>query len=140
MNTRATDRLESLIEPSAGAADALLTVHLGTCGIAAGAAKTLEAVRTSFASGSVRSLELKSSSCAGLCSCEPMVSVSRNGEQPLMYLNITEERVNDLFDCIRGIRTAKECNLQAITRDDPFYLRQQEIVFMNRGLIRSAES
>ena len=138
MNTNAIDRLETLVESSSGSKGntaAFLTVHLGTCGIAAGAGKTLEAVRTYLASGNVRSFELKLSGCAGLCSCEPMVSVSRNGEQPLMYLNVIEDRVNDLFDCISGVRTAEECHLKAITQDDPFYLKQQTIVFINRGLI-----
>ncbi len=138
MNTNAIDRLKTLIESSAGAASdtaVFLTVHLGTCGIAAGASKTLETVKTYLTSGSVQSIELKSSGCAGLCSCEPMVSVRRNGEQPVMYLNVTEDKVNDLFDCIREIRTAEECHLQAITHDDPFYLKQQTIVFINRGLI-----
>ena len=138
MNTNAIDRLKTLLESSAGAASdtaVSLTVHLGTCGIAAGASKTLEAVRNSLASGSVQSIELKSSSCAGLCSCEPMVSVSRNSEQPVMYLNVTEDKVNDLFDCIRGVKTVEECHLQAITHYDPFYLKQQTVVFINRGLI-----
>ncbi len=138
MNTNAIDRLKTLLESSAGYASdtaVSLTVHLGTCGIAAGAGKTLEAVKTYHTSGSVQSIELKSSGCAGLCSYEPMVSVSRNGEQPVMYLNVTEDKVNDLFDCIRGLRTAEECHLQAITHDDPFYFKQQTVVFTNRGLI-----
>jgi len=138
MNTNAIDRLKTLLESSAGYASdtaVSLTVHLGTCGIAAGAGKTLEAVKIYHTSESVQFIELKSSGCAGLCSCEPMVSISRNGEQPVMYLNVTEDKVSDLFDCIRGVRTAEECHLQAITHDDPFYLKQQTVVFTNRGLI-----
>ncbi|MCK4807080.1 MAG: 4Fe-4S binding protein [Candidatus Aegiribacteria sp.] len=138
MNTNAMDRLKTLLESSAvvvGDTSVFLTVHLGTCGIAAGAGRTLKAVRTFIASGTVLPIELKSSGCAGLCSCEPMVSVSRNGEQPVMYLDVTEDKVNDLFDCIRGVKTAEECSLNTITHNDPFYLKQQTVVFVNRGLI-----
>ncbi len=138
MNTNAIDQLKTLLESSAGAASdtaLFLTVHLGTCGIAAGAGRTLEAVKTSITSGSVQPIELRSSGCAGLCSCEPMISVSRNGEQTVMYLDVTEDKVNDLLDCIRGVKTAEECSLKTITHDDPFYLKQQTVVFVNRGLI-----
>ncbi len=138
MKTNAIDRLKTLFESSSDDTSdtpVSLTVHLGTCGIAAGAGKTLEVVKTILASGSDQSIELRSSSCAGLCSCEPMVSVSRNGERPVMYLDVTEDKVNDLFDCIRGVKTAEECHLQTITHDDPFYLKQQTVVFVNRGLI-----
>ncbi|MCD4846711.1 MAG: 4Fe-4S binding protein [Candidatus Aegiribacteria sp.] len=138
MNTNAIDRLKTLLESSSGTAcdtAVSLTVHLGTCGIAAGADRTLKALRTSITSGRVQPVELRSSSCAGLCSCEPMVSVNRNGEQTVMYLDVTEDKVNDLLDCIRGVKTAEECHLQTITHDDPFYLKQQTVVFINRGLI-----
>ncbi|MCD4774444.1 MAG: 4Fe-4S binding protein [Candidatus Aegiribacteria sp.] len=138
MNTNAIDQLNTLLESSScGSSDTavFLTVHLGTCGIAAGAGRTLQAVRAFISSGNVQSIDLKSSGCAGLCSCEPMVSVSRNGEQPVMYLNVTEDKVNNLFDCIKGVKTAEECHLQTITHDDPFYLKQQTVVFVNRGLI-----
>ncbi|MCK4504114.1 MAG: hypothetical protein KAW14_00740, partial [Candidatus Aegiribacteria sp.] len=71
MKTNAIDRLKTLLESSSDDTSdtpVSLTVHLGTCGIAAGAGKTLEAVKTILASGSVQPIKLRSSSCAGLCS------------------------------------------------------------------------
>ena len=100
MNTNSIDQLQTLLESSAGAASdtaLFLTVHLGTCGIAAGAGKTLEAVRTYLASESVQSIELKSSGCAGLCSCEPMVTIEEKDKPAVKYIELTAEKTKKIF-------------------------------------------
>lgn len=94
-----------------GAGRAKITVHLGTCGIAAGARAILDAflgrvneANTATAAGSASDVEAKArwillttSGCAGLCSREPMATVELKGEAPVKYVNLTAEKVARIF-------------------------------------------
>ena len=74
------------------AVKAKIIVHMGTCGIAAGA----EAVRSELAEEikkrQLKNVILKTSSCAGLCSREPMVTVKLQGRLPVKYVDVTPEK------------------------------------------------
>jgi NADP-reducing hydrogenase subunit HndB len=52
-----------------------LTVHMGTCGIAAGARDVLATFMTELAEAGVENVSLHQSGCAGLCEQEPMVTI-----------------------------------------------------------------
>ena len=53
-----------------------VTVHMGTCGIAAGARDVLAALMTELNANGVSSASLHQSGCAGLCEEEPMVTIT----------------------------------------------------------------
>jgi NADP-reducing hydrogenase subunit HndB len=53
-----------------------VTVHMGTCGIAAGARGVVAAFMTEMAAAGVQDVSLHQSGCAGLCEEEPMATVT----------------------------------------------------------------
>ena len=80
-----------------GAGRVKITVHLGTCGIAAGGRKIMEAVLRELEERDLHDVLITSSGCAGLCSREPMITVEVTGEAPVKYVELTEGRVKEIF-------------------------------------------
>ena len=58
-----------------GAGRAKITVHMGTCGIAAGARDIMIMLLGLLRQQDVKDVILTTSGCAGLCSREPMMTV-----------------------------------------------------------------
>lgn len=80
-----------------GTGRAKVTVHMGTCGIAAGARKIMAAILTLVEEKNTRDVIVTSSGCAGLCSREPMMTVELKGEAPVKYIDLTEKKVQEIF-------------------------------------------
>lgn len=80
-----------------GAGRAKITVHMGTCGIAAGARSIMNTLLGEFEKRSIDDVILASSGCAGLCSREPMATVERVGEAPVKYVDLTEDKIRKVF-------------------------------------------
>jgi NADP-reducing hydrogenase subunit HndB len=80
-----------------GAGRAKITVHMGTCGIASGARKILSAFLKHIEKANVKDIIITTSGCAGLCSREPMATVELKGEPPVKYVDLTEEKVAQIF-------------------------------------------
>ena len=80
-----------------GTGQAKVTVHMGTCGIAAGARKIMAAILALVEQKNIRDVIVTSSGCAGLCSREPMMTVELRGEAPVKYVDLTEEKVQEIF-------------------------------------------
>ena len=77
---------------------AKITVHMGTCGIAAGARKIMDALLKIIEENDVKDVILTNSGCAGLCSREPMATVELAGEAPVKYVDLTEEKIRKIFN------------------------------------------
>lgn len=85
-----------------GAGRAKITVHLGTCGIAAGAREILDAFqsRVEHINATAQPHEaiiLTTSGCAGLCAREPMATVELKGQAPVKYGDLTAKDVERIF-------------------------------------------
>ena len=80
-----------------GAGRVRVTVHMGTCGIAAGARKIMSAVMRCVDEHGADDVIVTTSGCAGLCSKEPMITVELAGEAPVKYVDVTEEKVKEIF-------------------------------------------
>ena len=80
-----------------GAGRAKITVHMGTCGIAAGARKIMDALLKIIEEKDVKDVILTTSGCAGLCSREPMATVELLREAPVKYVDLTEEKILKIF-------------------------------------------
>ena len=76
-----------------GAGRAKITVHMGTCGIAAGARKIMNALLDEMQQQNIVDVILTNSGCAGLCSREPMATVELEGQPPVKYVDLTEEKI-----------------------------------------------
>lgn len=72
-------------------------VHMGTCGIAAGARQIMAAVLEEVEQGRLRDVMVTTSGCAGLCSREPMMTVELPGAPPVKYGDLTPEKVRRIL-------------------------------------------
>lgn len=81
-----------------GAGRAKITVHMGTCGIAAGARKIMNELMDEIERRELTDVILTSSGCAGLCSKEPMATVELKDEAPVKYVDLTPEKIRKIFE------------------------------------------
>lgn len=81
-----------------GAGRARIIVHMGTCGLAAGAKKILDRVLQLIEEKKVADVIVTTSGCAGLCSREPMATVELVGEAPVKYVDLTEDKITAIFN------------------------------------------
>ncbi len=72
-------------------------VGAGTCGLAAGAAKTLEAIRKYLGEHAIEA-DIVEVGCIGLCAAEPMVDIQLPGKTRVSFKFVTEEKVVGLLD------------------------------------------
>ena len=75
---------------------AKITVHMGTCGIAAGARDVMEALLDEMANAKVDDVVVTNSGCAGLCSREPLATVEIVDQAPLRYCDLNGERIREI--------------------------------------------
>jgi len=94
---RITDRMRRVTLLREGAGRAKITVHMGTCGIAAGARKIMSALLAIIEERDVKDIIVTTSGCAGLCSREPMATVELKDEAPVKYVDLTEEKIRRVF-------------------------------------------
>jgi len=95
-----------------GEARARIVVHMGTCGIAAGARKIMSVLMALLEQRAEKDILLTSSGCAGLCSREPMMTVEIKGQPPVKYVDLDEERTKKIFqDQVLSGTVVKECAL-----------------------------
>lgn len=76
---------------------AKITVHMGTCGIAAGARGIMNAVMEELTKSNLKDVAITTSGCAGLCSKEPMATIELTGEPPVKYISLTDEKMRKIF-------------------------------------------
>jgi NADP-reducing hydrogenase subunit HndB len=75
-----------------------VVVHMGTCGIAAGARTIMTALIKELESRDVQDIILTTSSCAGLCSREPMVTVEVKDQPPVKYVDLTPDKAKEILE------------------------------------------
>jgi NADP-reducing hydrogenase subunit HndB len=76
---------------------ARVTVHMGTCGIAAGARDIMTVLMDEIAKAKVEDVIVTTSGCAGLCAREPMATVEIVNNPPVRYIDLTEEKTKEIF-------------------------------------------
>jgi NADP-reducing hydrogenase subunit HndB len=74
-----------------------LVVGMGTCGIAAGARETLRALSDELARYGIDA-HLTTGGCISKCAHEPLVTVHRADAPPVMYGNVTADKVPELVE------------------------------------------
>ena len=91
-------RMKKVINLREGAGNARIIVHMGTCGIAAGARTVMTALVEEIDKRNLEDVLLTISSCAGLCSKEPMVTVELKGKPPVKYIDMTPEKAVEVLE------------------------------------------
>jgi NADP-reducing hydrogenase subunit HndB len=80
-----------------GAATVKITVHMGTCGIAAGARQVMNTLMEELAQVDRQDIRVVASGCMGMCSSEPNVTVEIEGEKPVVYQKMDVNRMRQVF-------------------------------------------
>jgi NADP-reducing hydrogenase subunit HndB len=92
-----------------GAGRAKITVHMGTCGIAAGARGIMNTLMDELEKQNIKDVILTTSGCAGLCSREPMATVELKDEAPVKYVDLTPEKIRRILaEHVNGGKIVKE--------------------------------
>ena len=73
-------------------------VHMGTCGIAAGARGIIKGVMKEIDDRRLSDVIVTNSGCAGLCAQEPMMTVEVAGQPAVKYGSLTPEKIKMIFD------------------------------------------
>ncbi len=94
---RIRERMARTMSLRDGDARVKITVHMGTCGIAAGARKIMSTLLALVEEKDSKDIVLTTSGCAGLCSREPMMTVELKGEAPIKYVDLNEDKTNKIF-------------------------------------------
>lgn len=76
---------------------AKITVHMGTCGIAAGARTVMTALIEEVTNAKLSDVVVTTSGCAGLCSREPLVMVEILNQPPVKYSDLNEAKAREIF-------------------------------------------
>jgi NADP-reducing hydrogenase subunit HndB len=80
-----------------GDARILITVHMGTCGIASGARAVMDALMEEMESANRQDIRVMASGCLGMCSSEPNVTVEIDGEKPVAYQYMNANKMRQVF-------------------------------------------
>jgi len=135
-----------------GGAQTKINLHMGTCGIAAGANKLETLVNREIEERGLRDIRIIHSGCAGLCSREPMVTIESLGLPPVKYCDLNEEKIQEIFnrhvlkgEIVEAYALAYDVeaetpsprpseNIPAL-QDIPFFRPQTLWALRNKGLI-----
>lgn len=74
-----------------------IVVHMGTCGIAAGARETLLAILDEIEKRNLKNVIVTQAGCIGLCEYEPLISVEKVGSSKVLYKHVTPEKARKII-------------------------------------------
>jgi NADP-reducing hydrogenase subunit HndB len=94
---RIRDKVRKTSSLRQGKARAKVTVHMGTCGIAAGARNILSALMEEIETAKITDVIVTTSGCAGLCSREPMATLDITGNPPIKYVDLNPEKIKEIL-------------------------------------------
>jgi NADH:ubiquinone oxidoreductase subunit F (NADH-binding)/(2Fe-2S) ferredoxin len=135
-----------------GGAQTKINLHMGTCGIAAGAGKLDALINREIEEKGLSNIRIVHSGCAGLCSREPMVTIESLGLPPVKYCDLNEEKIQEIFN--RHVLKGEVVEAYALAfdiegeipsttlpekipklQDIPFFRHQTLWALRNKGLI-----
>jgi NADP-reducing hydrogenase subunit HndB len=74
-----------------------ITVHMSTCGIAAGARQVMSALVDEISSANRQDIEVASAGCIGHCQNETNITVEIGSSEPVIYQKMTPEKMRAVF-------------------------------------------
>lgn len=102
----------SQLDLRSGPKDLRITVHMGTCGIAAGAREIMMELVRSLPDEAQGRVSIQQAGCAGLCDREPMITLTDKAGQEFCYGPLTARKVRQIIDqhVLKGVPVT-ECLL-----------------------------
>ena len=95
---RIKENMAGTVNIREGTHRAKITVHMGTCGIAAGARTIMNKILEKKNENNATDVMVTTSGCAGLCNHEPMMTIETKDSAPIKYVKLDEEKVAKIFD------------------------------------------
>ncbi len=80
-----------------GKAKVKIIVHMGTCGIAAGARECLKAILEELEKTDRSDIVVTTAGCIGMCSTEPNITVEIEGQPPVVYQHMDRDKAVQVF-------------------------------------------
>jgi len=125
----------------------VIYIGAGTCGLGAGAGKTLEAVKKYITEKGIRAKVIETG-CIGLCAVEPIMDIQLPDYNRISFQNLTEDKVESLLDNIFQLKVknenvlgqfrtpgAKSWDGARFIDEHPFFAPQKRLVLKNCGII-----
>jgi NADH:ubiquinone oxidoreductase subunit F (NADH-binding)/NAD-dependent dihydropyrimidine dehydrogenase PreA subunit/(2Fe-2S) ferredoxin len=122
-------------------------VGTGTCGLGAGAGKTVEAVNKYISEKGLHA-ELVEVGCIGMCTAEPVMEVKTAGKCRVSFAKVTEDKVAGILDDVLAGRIGEVKPLYQYPEEGlekwdsvlnmneyPFFKHQKRLVLANCGII-----
>ncbi len=78
--------------------DVQMVIGMGTCGIAAGAKDTFNAIVDGVAEKGLANVLVRQTGCMGMCHSEPTVEVVAPDMPPIIYGNVTPEVAREIIE------------------------------------------
>lgn len=75
---------------------AMVTVHMGTCGISSGARDILMAVMDELSKVNRPDIRVTTSGCVGICVHEPAMTVEVLGSEGVLYGDLNKDKVSEI--------------------------------------------
>ena len=92
------ERAKEEIDLRTGPKDMQITVHMGTCGIAAGARDVLVCLADELGRSAADTVTLRQSGCMGLCDQEPMLTLTDRSGKSYVYGKLNQEKIHTIVD------------------------------------------
>ncbi len=125
----------------------LIYVGAGTCGLGAGAAETIIAIKEQLRQN-VIDAEIVEVGCIGLCTAEPIVDVQIPGRNRISFKNVTRDKAGVVIRCLKESVADKNDVLGQYNYSDkqswdgvedisrhPFFAKQRRVVLKQCGKI-----
>jgi NADH:ubiquinone oxidoreductase subunit F (NADH-binding)/Pyruvate/2-oxoacid:ferredoxin oxidoreductase delta subunit/(2Fe-2S) ferredoxin len=125
----------------------IIFIGAGTCGLGAGADKTLIRTKQYLAENNIDA-KIVETGCIGLCSSEPIMDIQIPGHNRISFEAITEDKVDEVLNHVFNLELPAEKALGQFTmpnnsawenvndiKDHNFFARQKRLVLKNCGII-----
>lgn len=76
----------------------IIRVAMATCGIAAGAREIMNYFADEVANRGLKNIMITQSGCMGYCYAEPTVEVTKPGNAPIVFGDVTKERAEEIIN------------------------------------------
>jgi NADP-reducing hydrogenase subunit HndB len=91
------NKAKAEIDLREGLKDIRITIHMGTCGIAAGARDVLSTIMQELAAARIDSVSLQQAGCVGLCDQEPMITITNKAGEIFRYGRLDRNRTHAII-------------------------------------------
>ncbi len=95
--SKIADRMKAVTTLRDEAGRVKITVHMGECGLKAGARDVMKAILKQIEITEASDVIVVAADCAGMCEQEPMITVEIEDEPPVKYVKLNSEKVAKIF-------------------------------------------